>query len=60
MGVMPRFHNGRCFFVWSGFFGQVQFGLDGVSCLSHGIIYPFVANARSLQEMLHNARKVAG
>jgi len=26
---MPRFHNQRCFSVWNGFFGQVEFGLDG-------------------------------
>jgi len=56
---MPRFHNQRCFSVWNGFFGQVEFGLNGVPCLSHGIIYPFVADASCLQEMLYNARKVA-
>ena len=59
MVAMHPFRSEKCFFVWNGFFGQVEFGLDGVPCLSHGIIYPFVANARSLQEMLHNARKVA-
>ncbi len=59
MVMTPQFRTERCFSVWNGFFGQVEFGSDGVPCLSHGIIYSFVADASCLQEMLHNARKVA-
>ena len=30
MVAMPRFRTERCFSVWNGFFGQVEFGLDRV------------------------------
>jgi len=32
MVAMHPFRSERCFFVWNGFFGQVEFGLDRVLC----------------------------